>query len=195
MVGLAPVCSMAPEGKGNQVQQKGTMAMQRAHRCRYAREKDLVTIRRRRRPHAGRRRSEPEKDDGPCSRRGALPLPVQVRLPHKDGELEPLYVMWASSLLRSVREWRGARDHCKALSCLQWRAGGAVQRSRCYAHDSAPGRFKTCLPIRFNENASESSSRSAWLDRLSPWTEKGTATSTQGLNMRFLPALRQGMRR
>ena len=189
MVGLAPVCSMAPEGKGNQVQQKGTMAMQRAHRCRYAREKDLVTIRRRRRPHAGRRRSEPAKDDGPCSRKGALPLPVSVWLPHKDGELEPLYVMWASSLLRSVREWRGARDHCKALSCLQWRAGGAVQRGRCYAHDSAPGWFKTCLPIRFNETTSGSSSRSAWLDRLSPRTEKGTTPRTKGLNMRFLPVL------
>ena len=163
--------------------------MERAHRRRYARERDLVTVRRWRRPCAGRRRSEPEKNDGPCSRRGALPVPVQVRLSHKDGELEPLYVMWASSLLRSVHEWRGARDHCKALSCLQWRAGGAVQRSRCYALDNAPGWSKICLPIRFNENASVSSPRSAWLDRFSPRTEKGTATRTQGLNMRLLPVL------
>ena len=117
-------------------------------------------------------------------------MSVQVRLSHKDGELEPLYVMWASSLLRSVREWRGARDRCKAVSCLQRRAGRAVQRSRCYAHDSAPGWFKTCLPIRFNGTTSGSSSRSAWLDRLSPRTEKGTTPTTRDLNMRFLPVLR-----
>ena len=164
--------------------------MRRAHRRTYAREKDLVTVRHGRRPCAGRRRSEPEKDNGPCSRRGALPVPVQVRLSHKDGELEPLYVMWASSLLRSVREWRGARDHCKALSCLQWRAGGAVQRSRCYAHDSAPGWFKSCLPIRCNETTSGSSSHSAWRDRLSPRAEKGTIPRTKDLNMRSLPGLR-----
>ena len=114
---------------------------------------------------------------------------MQVRLSDKDGELGPLHVLWASSLLRGVREWRGARDHCKALSCLQWRAGGAVQRSQCFAHDDAPGWFKFCLPIRYNETTSGSSSRSAWLDRLSPRTEKGIAPRTQGLNMRFLPVL------
>ena len=122
-------------------------------------------------------------------------MSVQVRLSYKDGELEPLYVMWASSLLRSVREWRGARDCCKAMSCLQRRAGRAVRRSRCYAHDNAPGRLGTCLHIRFSKNTSESSSRSAYLGRLSPWAERGTATSTQGLNLRSVPVLRQRVRR
>ena len=88
-------------------------------------------------------------------------MPVQVWLPHEDGELEPLYVMWASSLLRSVREWRGTRDQRKALSCLQWRAGRAVRRGRCYALDGAPGWFRTCLPIRLTKLTSRSSSRSA----------------------------------
>ena len=171
------------------------MALRKAHRRTYAREKDLATLRHGRRPRAGRRRSEPEKNNGPCSRRRALPLPVQMRMPHKDGKLEPLYVMWASSLLRSVRGWRGVRERRKAMSCLQRRAGGAVQRGRCYALDSAPGRLETCLHVRFSKNTSESSSRSAYLGRLSPWAERGTATSSQGLDLRSVPVLRQRMRR
>ena len=114
---------------------------------------------------------------------------MQVRLSHENGELEPLYVMRASSLLRSVRGWRGEREHRKAVSCLQRGAGRAVQWSRSYALDSAPGRFKTCLPIRFHDSASESSYRSAWLWRLSPWAAKGDAMRTWGLGMFSLPVL------
>ena len=163
--------------------------MRRARRRIHTRELKFAPIRRQRRSRAGRRRNEPEEIYGPCSRGGAFPLPMQMWLSNKNGELGPLHGLWASSLLRSVREWRVTRERCKALSCLQWRAGGAAQRGRCHVHDGAPGWFETCLPIRYNETTSGSSSRSAWLARRSPRTEKGATPRTRDLDMHFLPDL------
>ena len=119
---------------------------------------------------------------------------MQMWLSDKNGELGPLHGLWASSLLRSVREWRVTRERCKALSCLQWRAGGAAQRSRCQRYNDAPGWFTACLPIRYNGTNSGSSSCSAWLARRSPWTEKGATPRTRDLNMHSLPDLRSSVR-
>ena len=165
--------------------------MRRARRCTRTHEKEFATLRRGRRPRAGRR-SEPEQINGPCSQGGALPLSMQVRLSDKDGELGPLHVLWASSLLRGVREWRVTRERCRALSCLQWRAGGAARRSRCLRHDDAPKWFATCLPIRYNCINSGSSSCSARRARCSTCSEKGTTSGN--LNVHSLPAMRPSVR-